>query len=139
MNNISLRISILKESIVPFGFRIIAAEIGLYNKRISDSINQLYLLLEKVNKILKEINELPSKCLKDIILSKIYELLTSIEAIEIWSIRKINVQMAIANCLLNAQEYKKAIDILQEILDSKFSDKQAIYSCLGKIFVQVIL
>jgi pentatricopeptide repeat protein len=45
--------------------------------------------------------------------------------------------MAIVNGLLNAHEYKKAIYILNEILESKFSDKQVIYSCLGKVFIQV--
>jgi tetratricopeptide (TPR) repeat protein len=109
-----------RSSMVPFGFRMLNAELAQYLGRSEESISSLCGLLKSVNLALNQLVDQSNE-----------------KAVKVWNERKHKIQFSIVNILINRKNYEKAIEILEDISESKYSDKCALWSCIGKVYVQI--
>lgn len=103
---------------IPFGLRMLNAELSGYLGKADDSIAYLSKLLVDVNNILDTFkgNE---------------------NAWKIWCVRKSKVLYSLANILINRKNYEKALETLNKILNTPHMDKCSVWSCIGKLFIQM--
>ena len=60
-----------------------------------------------------------------------------IDARKIWAARRFKILSSIANILVYRKNYEKALSVLKQIAEAEYSDKCTIWSCIGKIYIQV--
>lgn len=108
-----------KGSMIPFGLRMLNAELPHYLGRSDDSIQNLYKILSIVQNVLKNLEH------------------DNDESCKIWYVRKTKVLFSIINILIGRKSYEKAIEMLSQVLETQYVDKCAIWSCIGKLFVQM--
>lgn len=107
-----------KGSMIPFGFRVLNAELAQHLNKSEESIGNLYRLLSNIQDIVDSYKEDES-------------------ALKIWSERKLKVLFSIINVLIARKNYDKAIDTMNQVLNISYIDKCAIWSLIGKLFVQI--
>lgn len=109
-----------KGCMVPFGLRILNAELSIYLGKSDISIANLYKILETTEEIFE----------KNIKNNK------HGDGLKIWSERKAKVLFSIANILTMKKHYEKTFEIFSQILNLEYIDKCAVWSSIGKLFVQ---
>lgn len=109
-----------KGSMVPFGLRMLNAELPQYLNKPEEATANLYKLLKIVNSTIDDL--LPNK---------------NESSLKIWYERKIKVLFSIVNILISRKNLEKAIEFLLQIVDVPHSDKCMVWSTIGKLFVQV--
>jgi len=104
-------------SMVPFGFRVLLAELPLHVGKPLDAMDRLYSLLASVEKIL----------------------LQETKGSILWLERKIRVLYALANCCIQQKDYELASKVLDQVHDlEETRDNQAkVRSIQGRMFLQL--
>ncbi|RNA21317.1 trafficking particle complex subunit 12-like [Brachionus plicatilis] len=100
---------------VPFGLRILNAELAHYMGNSNESVSNLYKILSIVKKILLD---LPQDSV----------------ARKVWNERKNKILFSISNILISRKNYSKAMEILKSIAESEYADKNAVWSSIGKLY-----
>ncbi|CAF0826992.1 unnamed protein product [Brachionus calyciflorus] len=108
---------IRRGTFIPFGLRCLNAELAHYLANSNESLCNLYKILS---------------CIKNILI----ELPDDENAKKIWNERELKVKYSISNILLSKKNYQKALEMLYKIAESDYSDKNAVWSSIGKIFAQ---
>ncbi|XP_034951114.1 trafficking protein particle complex subunit 12 [Chelonus insularis] len=121
-------------SMASFAFRLLLAEIPLYYGKTKDAINNLYKLLSVINQIIKN---LEAGLTEEGGVSK-YSETDQKNYIKLWVNRKSRVQISIVNCALTVNNFKLAINVLEELLKSANWTKEQseiLKSAIGRIYL----
>lgn len=117
-----------KGTMVPFSFRLLAAEIPAHNNDLNESQDKLCQLLVTVRKIIKRMDQF-------------FEAGVSaedrLEAVKLWSQREVRVMNSLMNCALMKKDFHNAVSLLQQQLLRPDVAKAELYSTMGRIYLQL--
>ena len=123
-------------SMVPFGFRLLIAEIPQYLGKHHEAIDRLHQLLAIIDKMLKN---LQNNKLENGQLPGPNESTDVAASIQLWNKRKQKVLFTITNCAILQKDFELSImtlDILYEITDA-IAEKTRLKSAIGRVFLQL--
>ncbi|CAI9733161.1 particle complex subunit 12-like [Octopus vulgaris] len=122
-----------KGSMVPFGLRLLDAQLPFYLGHNKDAVDKLYYILSVVQQI---ISNLESGLSED---GSSVELTPESKkaSLELWSKRQCQVMYIIANILLSIKDYVAALDVYQELLKKDADSQSALLTGIGRIFLQM--
>nr|CAG4648581.1 EOG090X0439 [Polyphemus pediculus] len=119
-----------KGTMVPFSFRLLAAEIPAYNNQINETQDKLCQLLAKVRRINKEIEQFYDGNMNEH---------DKVLAAKLWAGREVQVINSLINCALMKKDFHNAIHLLEQQLlrDTSKSEKSELYSSLGRVYLHL--
>ena len=123
-------------SMVPFGFRLLLAELPQYLGKHHEAIDRLHHLLATVDKILKN---LKNNRFENAQIPRSNENIDNAASIQLWINRKQKVLYTISNCALLQKDFELSIMTLErlyEIVEAS-EEKTRIKSSIGRIFLQL--
>ena len=123
-------------SMVPFGFRLLLAELPQYLGKHHEAIDRLHQLLAIIEKILKNLNNKKLENGQTPNSSESNDIATSVH---LWKRRKMKVLYTISNCAILQKDFDLSImtlEILFEITDD-LEEKIRIRSSIGRVFLQL--
>jgi len=119
-------------SMVPFGMRLLHAELPQLCGHAQESLDRLYYIQTVISKMLTNLrtglSEDGSMTLNDKSRSASEEL---------WRQRRVRVMYSIGNCLLNVKDYGSAVEVYKCLLNEDEPNKYHLYNGLGRIFLQM--
>jgi hypothetical protein len=123
-------------SMVPFGFRLLLAELPQYLGKHHEAIDRLHQLLATVDKILKN---LKNNRLENAQIPGPNENNDNTASIQLWNKRKQKVLYTISNCALLQKDFELSIMTLERLYEivEAFEEKTRIKSSIGRIFLQL--
>ncbi|XP_065843240.1 trafficking protein particle complex subunit 12-like [Oscarella lobularis] len=125
-----------KGSLVPFSFRLLAAELPQYLGKQQEALDKLYRLLDACKKVLGNLSgglaedgsdwtiAHPGKDEREVLLA-------------LWNQRKIQVLFSIGNCFVNLKEYRLAVLTFESLVDAENVNKVALLSGIGRLRLQL--
>lgn len=123
-------------SMVPFGLRLLIAELPQYLGKHHEAIDRLHQLLAIIDKIMKNLN---NKKLENGQTPNSIELNDIATSVHLWTRRKMKVLYTISNCAILQKDFDLSImtlEILYEITDD-MAEKIRIKSSIGRVFLQL--
>ena len=123
-------------SMVPFGLRLLLAELPQYLGKHHEAIDRLHKLLSIIDKMLKNLNY---KKLENGQIPNSNELNDMEASLHLWRRRKMKVLYTISNCAVLQKDFELAImtlEMLFEISEEKV-EKIKIKSSIGRVFLQL--
>ncbi|CAH1773378.1 unnamed protein product [Owenia fusiformis] len=122
-----------KGSLVPFGMRLLHAELPHYLGKSQEALDRLFYIMAIVTKILTNLGSGLSEEGAAIELSDD----TRQASVDLWRKREIKLLYTISNVLLSIKDYTSCIEILQTLLTKDEKNQAAISSSIGRIFLQM--
>ncbi|XP_062620669.1 trafficking protein particle complex subunit 12-like [Saccostrea cucullata] len=122
-----------KGSMVPFGMRILHAEIPHYMGRSQETIDRLYYILAVTQKIIKNLQEGYAEDGSAVQLSDG----SRKGSLEIWQERERQVLYVIGNTFLALRDYEAAMTIYNNLLEKDPTRKAGLLSGMGRIYLQM--
>lgn len=122
-----------KGSMVPFGLRLLDAQLPYYLGHNKDALDKLYYILSVVRQILANVeNGLAEDGMP-------MELGTEAKksSLELWANRECQVMYIIANILLSIKDYEACLNVYQELLKKDVNSQGALLTGIGRIFLQM--
>ncbi|KAL5016611.1 hypothetical protein ScPMuIL_006200 [Solemya velum] len=122
-----------KGSLVPFGMRLLHAELPHYLGRTTESLDKLYYVLAVTQKILKNLED---ELAED---GSAMEISTESRkaSTELWLEREKQVLYIIGNNLLSLRDYEAALSVYGELVERDPQQKTQLVSGMGRIFLQM--
>ncbi|GAB1603607.1 trafficking protein particle complex subunit 12-like [Argonauta hians] len=122
-----------KGSMVPFGLRLLDAQLPYYLGHNKDAVDKLYHILSVVQQV---ITNLENGLSED---GSAMELSTESKkaSLELWCKRQSQVMYIIANILLSIKDYVAALEVYQELLKKDEVSECALLTGIGRIFLQM--
>ncbi|XP_014781998.1 trafficking protein particle complex subunit 12 [Octopus bimaculoides] len=125
--------SIFRGSMVPFGLRLLDAQLPFYLGHNKDAVDKLYYILSVVQQIISNLESGLSEDGSSVELSPE----SKKASLELWSKRQCQVMYIIANILLSIKDYVAALDVYQELLKKDVDSQSALLTGIGRIFLQM--
>jgi len=135
--------SIRTGSMVPFGFRLLLAELPQHLNKHHETIDRLHALLSVIRKILANLDsgkmengEPPASNNSTATAAEA----TAAESRRLWKRREIQVLHSLANCALMQKDYEMAVTTLETIFKMESGDanrQTRIQSSLGRVYLQL--
>lgn len=122
-----------KGSMVPFGLRLLDAQLPYYLGHNKDALDKLYYILSVVQQIIANVE---NGLAED---GTPMELGTEAKnaSLELWSHRECQVMYIIANILLSIKDYEASLNVYQELLKKDVNSQGALLTGIGRIFLQM--
>ncbi|XP_015909857.2 trafficking protein particle complex subunit 12 isoform X1 [Parasteatoda tepidariorum] len=122
-----------KGSMVPFALRLLLAELPQYQGNHQTALDNMYRILNIVQKML---NNVESGCAED---GSMIELSDQRKAasLEVWKRREKGVLFSILNCVLAQKDYILAVSIAKLLIEKSGKDTAHLHSALGRIYLQL--
>jgi len=122
-------------SMVPFGFRLLLAELPQNLNKHHETIDRLHALLSVIRKILANLQSGKLENGSSPVQSSTSELA---EYLEVWKRREIQVLHSLANCALIQKDFEMAVTTLETIFKIESAEaKPRIQSVLGRVYLQL--
>ena len=123
-------------SIVPFGLRLLLAELPQYLGKHNEAIDRLHHILAIIDKILLNLNHKKLENGQNPSSSELNDLETSKQ---LWKRRKIKVLFTISNCAVLQKDFELSIMTLEMIFEisEEIEEKINIRSSIGRVFLQL--
>ena len=123
-------------SMVPFGFRLLLAELPQHLGKHHEAIDRLHQLLATIEKMLKNMkNNTPENSQT----TECNENAERVSTLQLWKKRKRSVLYTISNCAIMQKDFELSImnlEILYELSDS-IEEKISIKSSIGRVYLQL--
>ena len=125
-----------KGSMVPFGLRLLLAELPQYLGKHHEAIDRLHMLLGIIDKILKN---LYNKKLENGQVPNSSELYDRETSLHLWRRRKMKVLYTISNCAVLQKDFELSIMTLEMLFEisEDMEEKIKIKSSIGRVFLQL--
>lgn len=120
-------------SMVPFGFRILLAELPMHLGQFSEALNRLHVILNIVNQILEN---LKSGFAENGDVLEMTEV-NRTASLTLWKQRWTKIKFSILNCLLAQKDYFSAVEVVQSLDAAGVVSKRHLHGLLGRIFLQL--
>ena len=123
-------------SMVPFGFRLLLAELPQYLGKHHEAIDRLHHLLATVEKILKN---LANNRLENAQIPPPNENIDNTTSIDLWKKRKQKILYALSNCALLQKDFELSIMTLEILYENTeaLEEKTKIKSAIGRVYLQL--
>lgn len=120
-------------TMVPFSFRLLLAELPQYQGNHQIALDNMYYILNIIQKIIKNVQ---NGCAED---GSMIELSESRKnaSLEIWRKREQRVLFSILNCVLSQKDYILAVSIVNILLEKCKESAPQLLSALGRIYLQL--
>lgn len=122
-----------KGSMVPFGMRVLHAELPHYLGRSQEALDRLYYVLAIIQKILKNLED--GLCEDGSAVEISPDSRTASK--ELWSEREIQVLYVIGNTFLAIKDFEAAMSVYDSLLSKDTSSKASLLSGMGRIYLQM--
>ncbi|KAG1682464.1 Trafficking protein particle complex subunit 12 [Nymphon striatum] len=123
-----------KGSMACFGFRLLLAEISRYVGQYEQSLERLYVLLNTVMMIIKNLDKGLSEDGSQLQISEANRKASR----ELWCQRERNVLYSLVNACTSHKDYLLAINLMNSLIEKESDDKKPfLWSAKGRIFLQL--
>ncbi|GFT34420.1 trafficking protein particle complex subunit 12 [Nephila pilipes] len=120
-------------TMVPFPLRLLLAELPQYQGNNQIALDNLYQILNVIQKVLKNVQ---NGCAEDGSMIKLSDSRRA-ASLEIWGRRERRVLYSILNCILSQKDYILAVSIVNILIEKSKEDIPQLYSALGRIYLQL--
>ncbi|KAH3775656.1 trafficking protein particle complex subunit 12-like [Dreissena polymorpha] len=120
-------------SMVPFGMRLLHAELPYHLGRPSETLDRFYYLLSVIQKILKNLGEGHSEDGSAITISTESRAASQ----KLWLEREKQVLYSIANVLTLLKNYDAGLSVYKDLLEKDTEHRLALLSGIGRIHLQI--
>ncbi|XP_045128196.1 trafficking protein particle complex subunit 12-like [Portunus trituberculatus] len=122
-----------KGSMVPFGFRLLVAELPQHLGKHTQALDRLNALLRTCNEIIKNLN------------NGLSEDGTSLEmtnnmrddSLKLWRTRRHRVMYSITNCAVSLKDFRLAGSLIERLIQEDPNSAAGLYSALGRLCLQL--
>ncbi|CAG7828460.1 unnamed protein product [Allacma fusca] len=121
-----------KGSLVPFHFRLLAAEIPQYMRKISDTLDKLTHILSIVQQIISNVTQGICEDGSPVQL----EDERKEKSLQIWSKREVRVLYSLANAAIFCKDFNGALLYLTLLLQKDTEHEMQLKSSIGRLFLQ---
>ncbi|KAK3601536.1 hypothetical protein CHS0354_027678 [Potamilus streckersoni] len=120
-------------SMVPFGMRILHAELPHHLGRSQEALDRLYYMLAITQKI---ISHLDDGLAEDGSAIQISEQSRQVSR-DLWQTREMQILYTIGNIFLSIKDFESALAIYEMLLDKNMDSKEELLSGIGRIYLQM--
>ncbi|GFR21939.1 trafficking protein particle complex subunit 12 [Trichonephila clavata] len=120
-------------TMVPFPLRLLLAELPQYQGNSQIALDNLYQILNVIQKVLKNVQ---NGCAEDGSMIKLSDSRRA-ASLEIWGKRERRVLYSILNCILSQKDYILAVSVVNILIEKSTEDTPQLYSALGRIYLQL--
>ncbi|GBM05104.1 Trafficking protein particle complex subunit 12 [Araneus ventricosus] len=120
-------------TMVPFPLRLLLAELPQYQGNYQIALDNLYQILQVIQKILQNVQ---NGCAEDGTMIKLSDSRRT-ASIEIWCQREKRILYSILNCILSQKDYVLAVSIVHTLMERSKEEIPQLYSALGRIYLQL--
>ncbi|XP_063589988.1 trafficking protein particle complex subunit 12-like isoform X3 [Penaeus indicus] len=120
-------------SMVPFGFRLLVAELPQYLGKHTQALDRLNALLRNCNRI---IENLSSGLSED---GSTLEMTSNMrdDSLKLWRTRRLKVLYSITNCAVSLKDFRLAGSLLERLTQEDPNSAAGLYSALGRLCLQL--
>ncbi|KAL7635987.1 UNVERIFIED_CONTAM: hypothetical protein RMT77_013805 [Armadillidium vulgare] len=117
-----------KGSMVPFAFRLLAAELPQYLGKHTLALDRLSKVLATCNKIIENLmNGLTEDG------SEMYKKEKREECIKVWKLRRLKVLYSLTRCAVSLKDFRLSSTLLQALLKEDKESTSGLFSALGRL------
>nr|CAG4636912.1 EOG090X0439 [Ceriodaphnia reticulata] len=117
-------------TMVPFSFRLLAAELPAHHNLINEAHAKLCRLLSTVRRIVRDVDQFAAA-------DKMNDSERQ-EAAQLWYHREMSVTQSLIDCSLMKKDYHNAVQLLlKQLRRPGHSPTPGLYSALGRVYLQV--
>ncbi|KAF8782129.1 trafficking protein particle complex subunit 12-like isoform X2 [Argiope bruennichi] len=120
-------------TMVPFPLRLLLAELPQYQGNYQIALDNLYQILQVIQKILQNVQ---NGCAEDGTMIKLSDSRRT-ASLEIWGLREKRILYSILNCILSQKDYVLAVSIVHTLMERSKEEIPQLYSALGRIYLQL--
>ncbi|XP_042893480.1 trafficking protein particle complex subunit 12-like isoform X2 [Penaeus japonicus] len=120
-------------SMVPFGFRLLVAELPQYLGKHTQALDRLNALLKNCNRIIENLN---SGLSED---GSTLEMTSNMrdDSHKLWRTRRLKVLYSITNCAVSLKDFRLAGSLLERLTQEDPNSAAGLYSALGRLCLQL--
>ncbi|XP_068230346.1 trafficking protein particle complex subunit 12-like isoform X2 [Palaemon carinicauda] len=122
-----------KGSMVPFGFRLLVAELPQYLGKHTQALDRLSALQRTCNQIIENLNNGLSEDGSNL------EMSTNMrdDSLKLWKTRRLRVIYSITNCAVSLKDFRLAGGLLEQLIEEDPNSAAGLYSALGRLCLQL--
>lgn len=122
-----------KGSMVPFGFRLLVAELPQHLGKHTQALDRLNALLRTCNEIIKNLNNGLSEDGSNL------EMTNNMrdDSLKLWRTRKHRVMYSITNCAVSLKDFRLAGSLIERLIQEDPNSAAGLYSALGRLCLQL--
>ncbi|XP_063868010.1 trafficking protein particle complex subunit 12-like isoform X4 [Scylla paramamosain] len=122
-----------KGSMVPFGFRLLVAELPQHLGKHTQALDRLNALLRTCNQIIKNLNNGLSEDGSNL------EMTNNMrdDSLKLWRTRRHRVMYSITNCAVSLKDFRLAGSLIERLIQEDPNSAAGLYSALGRLCLQL--
>lgn len=122
-----------KGSMVPFGFRLLVAELPQHLGKHTQALDRLNALLRTCNQIIKNLNNGLSEDGSNL------EMTNNMrdDSLKLWRTRRHRVMYSITNCAVSLKDFRLAGGLIERLIQEDPNSAAGLYSALGRLCLQL--
>lgn len=122
-----------KGSMVPFGFRLLVAELPQHLGKHTQALDRLSALMKTCNQIIENLNSGLSEDGSNL------EMTPNMrdDSLKLWRTRRQRVIYSIANCAVSLKDFRLAGGLLEQLIQEDPNSAAGLYSALGRLCLQL--
>ncbi|KAG0710719.1 Trafficking protein particle complex subunit 12 [Chionoecetes opilio] len=122
-----------KGSMVPFGFRLLVAELPQHLGKHTQALDRLNALLRTCNLIIKNLNNGLSEDGSNL------EMTNNMrdDSLKLWRTRRHRVMYSITNCAVSLKDFRLAGSLIERLIQDDPNSAAGLYSALGRLCLQL--
>uniref|UniRef100_A0A0P4WC21 Uncharacterized protein n=1 Tax=Scylla olivacea TaxID=85551 RepID=A0A0P4WC21_SCYOL len=122
-----------KGSMVPFGFRLLVAELPQHLGKHTQALDRLNALLRTCNQIIKNLNNGLGEDGSNL------EMTNNMrdDSLKLWRTRRHRVMYSITNCAVSLKDFRLAGSLIEQLIQEDPNSAAGLYSALGRLCLQL--
>ncbi|XP_064121150.1 trafficking protein particle complex subunit 12-like [Macrobrachium nipponense] len=122
-----------KGSMVPFGFRLLVAELPQYLGKHTQALDRLSALQRTCDQIIENLSNGLSEDGSNL------EMSTNMrdDSLKLWKTRRLRVIYSITNCAVSLKDFRLAGGLLEQLIEEDPNSAAGLYSALGRLCLQL--